>query len=76
VNEGIFTKIETPGNLPRVSVASAFYRLDFDAKKNFIGVVYAYHFDGTDISDAVILLDGRTNKRIGTYSLSGGLDLN
>lgn len=71
----IFTKIDMPGNLPRVHVGPAFYALDFDQKQSFVSVVYAYHFDGTNKFDLVRIFDGRTNKPIGTFSASRGLNL-
>lgn len=67
----VIQKIETPGNLPRVYVAPAFYAADFDSKRNFMSVVYAYHFDGSGISDLVRIYDGRSGKEIGTYSPAG-----
>lgn len=71
----VFTKIEMPGNLPRVWTGPAFQTLDFDTKSKFVSVVYAYHFDGSDISDTVRVFDGRSGKEIGDFSVSSGLRL-
>lgn len=75
VNAGIFTKIDHPGALPRVHVGRAFYELDFDTKKSFVSVVYAYHFDGTNDDGMVRVFDGRTNKAIGYFSRLQGMHL-
>ncbi len=74
IREGVFQKVEMPGNLPRVWVRSQFYDLDFDLKQQFISVVFAYYFDGARPSDSVRIFDAKTNKEIGTFSeVSGGL---
>jgi hypothetical protein len=75
VNERVFTKVGSPGNLPRVWVGPRFYSVDFDTKQQFISVVYAYAFDEVDIGNLVRVFDGRTNKEIGTYDESTGLHL-
>lgn len=74
-SEGIFQKIVVPGNLPRLYVAPRFYRLDFDTKQNFVSVVYAYYFDGKNVTDAVRIYDGRSGKEIGSYTVTQGLKL-
>lgn len=74
---GVFDKSESRGDtLVRLWVRPAFYGLDFDDKKNFSSLVYAYYFDGSNpYLDTVILHDVRTNKEIGSYNASSGLDL-
>jgi hypothetical protein len=72
ISEGIFQKVEIPGNLPRLWVRPAFHLLDFDRKQSFVSVVYAYYFDGSRVSDTVRLFDSKTGKEVGAYS-SGGL---
>ncbi|MBA2439983.1 MAG: hypothetical protein H0V50_04835, partial [Thermoleophilaceae bacterium] len=52
MSEGIFQKIETPGNLPRLWVRPRFYALDFDTKASFVSVLYAFdilELDGEDL---------------------------
>jgi hypothetical protein len=73
----IFHKVATPGNAPRVYVLPPFYELDFDTKQQFVSVVYAFYFDGTnELTDLVRVFDARTNKSIGTYTIgTGGLML-
>ena len=79
IREGIFQKIETPGNLPRLWVRSAFHELDFDQKKTFVEVVYAYYFDGSDRTEWVRIFDSQTGKEIGGFNPhlypNGGLKL-
>ena len=79
IGSGVFRKVATPGSLPRVYVGPAFYALDFDDKQAAVSVIYAYHFDGSNSSDLVRVMDSRTNKEIGIYALppfGSGLKLN
>lgn len=75
ISQRVFMKIEMPGNLPRLWVGPRFAALDFDTKSSFVSVVYAYHFDGTDISDTVRVFDGRTGKEMGSFTITEGLSL-
>ncbi len=68
IQQGIFWKVEVPGNLPRLWVRPGFYQLDWDQKQTFVGVVYAYYFDGRGLTDTVRIFDDRTGKEIGDYS--------
>lgn len=77
INKGIFQKVEVPGTLPHLWVRPAFYALDFDAKSQFVNVVYAYYITQNHQYNIVVLYDGKTGKEIGKYSeVSGGLVLN
>lgn len=77
IGRGLFEKIEVPGSLPRLWVTPAFYALEFDSKESFVSVVYAYYFDGDDLSDSVLIFDSKTGKRVGSYSsVNPGLQLN
>lgn len=72
ITQGIFSKVEQPSSLPHVYVRRAFYELDIDTKKSFLGVVYAYYFDGSDPSSALVrIFDARTGKQVGTFSQLG-----
>lgn len=71
ISKGIFHKIETPGELPRLWVGPRFASLDFDTKTSFASVVYAYSFDRIQMENLVVLYDGRTGKKIGRYSEYG-----
>ncbi len=76
IQQGIFTKANVPGKLPRVYVGAAFHTLTFDKKQLFVGVVYAYFYrcqtkSCIDSPDGmVVVYDGRTNKKIGRFSIS------
>ena len=77
MEKNIFQKVEEPGTIPNVWVRPAFYALDFDTKQKFIGVVYAYYFDGSNITDSVRLIDSLSGKEVGDYStVNPGLKLN
>jgi hypothetical protein len=65
----IFKKTGTQSNLPRVWVGPAFHGLNFEDKQRVVRVVAAYHHDA--MRDMVLVLDGRTNKAIGTFTASG-----
>ena len=69
--QGVFQKVEMPGNLPRLWIAPRFHTIDFDQKQKFVSVVYAYYFDGYNMGDAVRIFDGKTGKEIGDYSSQG-----
>lgn len=71
IGRRVLTKVDTPGSLPRAHVGPVFYTLDFDTKQSFINVVYAYYFDGSDDYDILRVMDGRTNKAVGTFTTSG-----
>jgi hypothetical protein len=77
IRQGIFQKVEVPGSLPRVWVRPAFYITDFETKERSVSVVYAYYFDGTDISDSVRVFDSMSGKEVGNYTPSNpGLKMN
>lgn len=76
IAQGVFQKVEIPGNLPRLWVQPAFHELDFDAKQKFTSVVYAYYVDSGDVSASVRLYDSKTGKEIGSFAAyHGGLEL-
>ena len=76
IAEGIFTKVEMPGNLPRAWVGRGFYAADFQQKSNLVGVIYAYYFDGSNLGDSVRLFDSMSGKEIGNFNPHlGGLKL-
>ena len=79
VAQQIFSEVRTSsGNKPYVYVTSKFLEGDnIQDKETIISVVYAFYYDGTNDLDFVQLLDSRTGKPIGTYSLvQGGLKWN
>lgn len=70
IDTGIFQKVEMPGNLPRLWVRQDFHDLEFEAKQKFVSVVYAYYFDGSNISDRVRIYDSVSGKEIGGFDQS------
>lgn len=76
IKQGIFQKVEVPGNLPHLWVRPAFHALDFDVKQQFVNVVYAYYITKDKKYNMVIIYDSKTGKEIGVYSETyGGLKL-
>jgi hypothetical protein len=53
-----------------VSVRDRFMALSFEEKDRFMGVLYAYAFDGTSLTDRVVLFDYYTGKEVGQYTLT------
>lgn len=73
---GVLGKIECRKAGATAVVGRNFYQLDFDTKQSFIGVVYAYCFDGTQDHVGIQLRDISTNKKVGEFSKEFGLKLN
>lgn len=71
----VFGEIECRSAGATAIVDSVFYSLDFEDKQKFVGVVYAFCFDGTRKYVGVTLRDIRTNKEVGTFSRELGLEL-
>jgi hypothetical protein len=56
-------------------VGRGFAQLDFEAKQSFLGVVYAWCFDGSQSYVTVTLKDIGSNKQVGVFSKELGLKL-
>lgn len=74
IREGIFYKIEIPGDLPHLWVTPRFLNGDFDTKSALASAVLAYYITENPKYDLLIIKDSRSGKRIGSFS-SNGLDL-
>jgi hypothetical protein len=72
IESGIFQKIEIPGNLPHLWVTPRFKNLDFDTKKKFVSVVYAYYISQNPSFNIVVLYDSQTGKKTGQFSEQAG----
>lgn len=60
----------------RVTLRPSFYEMDEPTRKKYLHAVYAYYFDGSSITDTVILRDARHGNNIGRYNpYSGGLTM-
>jgi hypothetical protein len=69
IAEDVIYKVDTGGgSLPKMYVQPRFYSLTIDEKKAFASVVYAYYFDGSDMTDTVIIRDARNGKDVGSYN--------
>lgn len=74
----LFAKIEdsAASNSVRLWVGQSWDALPFEDKETFTNIVYSYYFDGSSVTDRVIILDATSGKQIGQYSLAtGGLHL-
>jgi hypothetical protein len=50
--------------------------IDGVTRKEYIDVIYAYYFDGSNINDTVILRDARHGNEVGSYNpYNGGLTM-
>ena len=73
IAKGVFKKVEH-GKVPKVWVGPEFYLLPFETKQSFVGVVYAYHFEGSHDADVVVLKDYYSGQEVGSFGKAyGGL---
>ncbi len=80
INQGVFQKVVWENGIPKIWVTPQFMLLDYDDKKLFVEVVYAFYAAkirtfGDDVVDSVSLLSSITNNRVGSYSMLGGLKI-
>ena len=74
--KGVFGDIQCRESGAAAAVVdTAFYSLDFKMKQDFVGVVYAFCFDGSNDHTSVKLRDIRTNEEVGKFSKMFGLKL-
>ena len=72
---GVFSKLEKPASLCHLWTGHQFAGLAYDDKSKFVNVVYAYCITADSRANIVVIKDGRTGKRIGSYSSNTGLRL-
>ena len=74
---GIFGDVGSRSGLQTIAlVRDGFYGLPFKTKEIALSNVWVFLFDNEGASATITLVDERTNKKIGRYSLSRGLKLN
>ena len=71
--DNIFADIRTRETGATIMVDVGFYLVDFKAKQDFVSVVFAYYADDRDY--VVSLRDNNTNKKVGMFTVSSGLQL-
>ena len=71
IKDGVFIKVVKPAMLPHVHVGKKFYLLTYDDKSAVMNVTYAYYITISKENSAVIIKDGYTGKRIGSYNERG-----
>ena len=72
---GVVQKIEKPAKLGHLWTGRAWNTIAFDDKQAFANVVFAYFYDEDRSADLLVIKDGRSGKRIGTFDLRRGLAL-
>jgi hypothetical protein len=75
--KSVFQKISMMGgSIPKAYVTPTVYAVDFDTQQKFVSEIYAYYFDGTNITDVVTLRDSRNGKDVGEFNPQmGGLKM-
>lgn len=73
--QGIFGRVTCRDSGADLLVKPGFFTIDYETKQKFLGVVYAYCFDGSKPYVSVSLVDAMTNRKVGSFSAEGGLDL-
>lgn len=77
IRRGIFAKVSVSNGVSKAFTGPNFSGLSFESKNNFCSVVYAYYNAEDRRNDLLRVVDGNTNKTLGTFSpASGGLQLN
>lgn len=71
IKDGVFMKVVQPAMLPHVHIDKGFYLLTYDGKSAVMNITYAYFLTISKENSAVIIKDGYTGKRIGSYSEYG-----
>jgi hypothetical protein len=60
----------------RASLRPGFYNLDEPTRRKYVETMYAYYFDGSSVTDTVILRDARHGNEVGQYNpYKGGLQM-
>jgi hypothetical protein len=76
----VIQKIDTSKTVPRLYVLPAYGALTFDEKQDLVEVCYGYTNDisaqaPTTFDEPMLIYDGMTNKRVGEFRPSIGLEL-
>lgn len=78
-NLHVIQNIDAPATDPHLHVLPAFHLLTFAEKQSLVGLCYAWYFglpkETTRFNGFMHLIDAMTNKRIGIFTLDGGLTL-
>jgi hypothetical protein len=59
----------------RVSLRPSFYEMDEATRRKYLHVVYGYYFDGSSMTDTVMLRDARHGNNVGRYDPYSGLTM-
>jgi hypothetical protein len=71
---GLIGGLECAATQAAVVVRPRFYALDFKPKRDIAGIVYLWCFDTTKAHAIVGMLDSKTHKHVGTFSMEKDLE--
>jgi len=69
IEDKVIMKIVQPAQLPHAWVDKNFYLISYDNKSKIMHIVYLYY--AVDKNGILVIKDGYTGKRIGTYDERG-----
>ena len=73
---GLISKIEDDSPITRVLVGKKFISLSFEEKEDILNVVWAYYKTQDPQKNVVLVIDQKSGKKLGEYSLAyGGLKM-
>ena len=72
---GIIQKIDIRKNLPLGWVSEKFLSFDDNIKADFLGMVFAYYMVLDPMNQKLIILDNRTNNKVGQFTALAGLEM-
>ncbi len=69
---GLISKIEVSRPITRVLVGKKFISLSFEEKEDILNIVWAYYKTEDPQMNVVLVIDQRSGKKLGEYSLANG----
>ena len=73
---GLIAGIEEKGTVTRVLAGQKFKALSFEEKESILNIIWAYYKTKDPQKDVVLVIDQKSGKEIGEYSLAkGGLKM-
>lgn len=81
--ENVIDKVDGPNKVAKLWVKPLFYTLPFEDKKTLAKIVYAWYYKTPNnpkdselgLGDHVQILDHRSGKKVGEYSMLSGLSM-
>jgi hypothetical protein len=69
---GLISKIEDSSPITRVRVGQKFILLSFEEKEDILNIVWAYYKTEDPQKNVVLVIDQRSGKKLGEYSVANG----